>query len=375
MILQVIFDGQFGDYVLEQFRDYKDRTRIVLVTNKKNDLQFHINIAHSDIIEYNTEEYKELISNLSEYQAVIMHGLFSNIQYDIVRHLPQNTKLAWVLWGAEIYTRKDVYMNHIAPMTRFAFTVKKYKDIIVKPSHKDNEVPLDILRRVDYLLGSSLEIYEDVKAYIGNPNMKHLMYSYFTLERLIGADMLDKTVNGSNILLGNSSTPDNNHIDILMRLKRVGIAKEAKLITPLSYGDLWVKHLINKVGSLLFRRQFYPLLDYMPRTEYNKLVQSCSVFITNHHRPNAFGNTLTALWLGARVYTSESNIQTRFLQNMGLHVDTIERDLTCKNASRYLPHSIMERDEDRTIIRNKYGKDVMSENIKTIITTLDSNEM
>lgn len=372
MILQVIFDDQFGDYVIDQFRDYRDQTRVVLVTSVAVALEYVHKISQNDVIVYGSPEYKELIANLKNYKAVIMHGLFSYIQYDIIRHLPQGTKLAWVLWGTEIYSRKDTVLSHLAPITKFLVRVKQYKDYCVGEQRVLEEVPLDILKRVDYMLGSSMEIYEDAKAYIGNPNMKHLQYSYFTLERLIGEDLINKTVNGNNILLGNSATPENNHMEIMMRLKYIGIPQDSRLIIPLSYNTLWIKNMVVKIGRYLFGNQCFPLLEYMPRTEYNQLVQSCSVFITNHHRPNAFGNTLTALWIGARVYASKSNVQTKFLQRLGLHVNIIERDLNRNNPYLFSPVSETEREENKKIIRNIYGIEQMRKNIKIIIDTLDA---
>lgn len=372
MILQVIFDDPFGNHVVEQFRDYTDVTRIVLVTYNSKNIHNVRNFPEEAIIVHGSREYKDMIAQLADYKAVIMHGLFSPIQYDIVRKLPASVKLAWVLWGAEIYTRKDVYTSYLAPFTRFIYRLKQSKDVLSNHREKKNEVPMDVLKRVDFLMGSSMELFEEVKTYIGSPNMKHLQYSYFTLERLIGDDMLDKTINGCNILLGNSATPDNNHLDVLWRIKRVGLSQNKKLIVPLSYGDPWIRSLMCKVGKIMLSCQFYPLIKYMPRTEYNKLVQSCSVFIANHHRPNAFGNTLTALWLGARVFVSKENVQTKFLQRLGLHVNIIEKDLSKNNPNLFTPSSEYEREDNRRIIKEIYGRDQMHKNIQRIISVLNS---
>ena len=371
MILQVIFDDKFGDYAIDQFQDYRDKTRIVLVASKLETIQYVHKIQKEDIIIYASPEYRELIAHLSDYKAVIMHGLFSYIQYDIVCHLPKETKLAWVFWGAEIYARSDTYTSYLGPLTKFVYWQKCIVDWFRKRPSQFNDVSMDILQRVDYLLGSSMELYEDVKKYVGETSMQHLQYSYFTLEQLIGEDLLNKTAIGNNILLGNCASPENNHIEAMLRLKRIGLPKDSKLVTPLSYSTLWVKNFIYKIGRVLFKNQFYPLIDFMPRQEYNRLVQSCSVFIANHHRPNAFGNVLTALWLGARVYASEKNVQAKFLQRLGLHINIVERDLNRKNPNLFTPISEEEREENRKIIRSLYGKEQMQKNIETIISTLD----
>lgn len=372
MILQVIFDDQFGNYVLEQFKNYRDRTRIVLLLYSDEKTKYIRDIPQEDIVFYGSPTYNDLLAHLSKYKAVIVHGLFSFIQYDIIRHLPSTVKLAWVFWGAEIYTRQDIYTTYLARYTNIAYRIKQCKDVFLRAKMEIHEVPRDIFSRVDFMLGSSLELFEDVKAYTGNTNMKHLMYSYFTLEHLIGQDLLNQTTNGNNILLGNSATPDNNHLDMMLQLKRIGVPEKSKIITPLSYGIPWVRQIIYKFGRFLFGKQFYPLLEFLPRNEYNKLLQSCSVFITNHHRPNAFGNVLTALWLGARVYSSKDNVQTKFLQRLGLHINIIETDLVANRVDKYAALPDYEREENRTIISGIYGQKNMRRNIETIIRTLDA---
>lgn len=288
-----------------------------------------------------------------------------------MRHLPKETKLAWVLWGAEIYGRPDTYWKNLAPLTKLINICKYIKDWFVNTANADDVVELKIMRRANFLLCSSRELYEKVKEYTGNPELQHLMYSYFTLERLIGEELLNKISNGNNILLGNSAAIENNHFDIMLHLKRIGLPKNIQLITPLSYGTPWVQIWVKKIGEMLFGKQFYPLLSFIPRPEYNKLVQSCSVFIANHHNPNAFGNILTSLWLGARVYVSNKNVQTKFLQRLGLHVSIIETGLNSKNPNCFKPLSDRERTENRRIIRNMYGSDQMQKNIQNIIHTLD----
>ena len=373
MILQVIFDDQFGNYAIEQFRDYPEIVRFVVVKYSPNEqLMYLKNISDENILVYRSNEYNELLANLSKYKAVIMHGLFSQAQFDIVRHLPKETKLAWVLWGGEIYYPENTSLFRLAPITRLISKIKLYKDKLYGIRPVSSKVPMEILRRVDYMLGSSIELYDVVREFTGNTNIQHLMYFYFTLESLIGEDSLNKTINGNNILLGNSAALENNHFDIMLHLKRIGLPKNIRLITPLSYSTPWVKIWANKIGKILFGNQFYPLLSFIPRPEYNKLVQSCSVFIANHHNPNAFGNVLTSLWLGARVYVSKHNVQTKFLQRLGLHVNVIETDLNRKNPNLYQPLSDKERDENRAIIHKMYGREQMRKNIENIVSTLGS---
>lgn len=372
MILQIIFDDKFGDYAIGQFAPYRDVTKIVLVKEPSEQIRYVKRLSEIEIAVHGEESYSRLIESVGTYQAVIMHGLFSPMQYEIIEHMPASAKLAWVMWGAEIYAREKEFSSNLAPISKILYHVRSLKDWFISPQKVQNDPPLDIIQRVDYLLGSSLEIYEDVRSKIRNSSLRHLQYSYFTLEDLIGKELLEQHVCGKDVLIGNSANIENNHLDLFFRLRLLHISSDSKVIVPLSYGSIWVKRLISRCGLILFRKQFVPIMEFLPRAEYNKLVLSSSVYISNHYRPNAFGNTLTALWLGARVYVSENSIQTRFLLNMGIPVGIIERDLVPSNPIWMKPMGQKELILCRSIISSRYSAERMNVNIKNIIVELNS---
>ena len=367
MILQITFDDKFVDYVIEQFHDYSSECRIVLLTYNPNNIRYATKVKN--IITYGTTEYYDLLESLHQYSAVIMHGLFDYMQYEIVRRLPKEVKLAWVLWGSEIYSRSENKYKCLAKYTRFIYTIHKFINKYIKGKLDiNNDVPLDILKRVDYLLGTSIELFNDAKIYLKD-TVKHLRYSYYTVEEIIGSDLIDKYAYGNNLIVGNSSAIENNHIEILSMLNKIKPYNGVSFYFPLSYGEVWIRNLVNKIGRFFCGSRFVPLLDFMDRYKYNELMLSCSAYIANHHRPNAFGNILTALWLGLRVFVSERNIQTTFLKRMGLCVNIIERDL--KNAT--LPLATLTNEEilkNRMIIEKNFGKEQMNINVLNIINTL-----
>lgn len=369
MILQITFDDKFVDYVVEQFRGYSSMCRIVLLTYDSNTIKYSTKIDKDNIITYNSNEYNDLLASLSNYKAVITHGLFDYMQYDIVRKLPKEVKLAWVLWGSEIYSRKENKKKYLAKGTKFIYTIRE----CLKPKTKDDkfkheEVPLDILKRVDYLLGSSLELFYDVKNYL-KETVEHLKYSYYTIEDIVGEELIEKYASGNNILVGNSSAIENNHLEIIYRLNKIKVSNEIKCYFPLSYGEVWVRNFVNRIGKTLLGSKYVPLLTFMKRSNYNELMLSCGVYISNHHRPNAFGNILTAIWLGLRVFVSENNIQTKFLHNLGLFVNIIEKDLDNNpiHLTRLTSDNIC---HNRMILEKNYGREQMKINIKKIVETL-----
>lgn len=109
----------------------------------------------------------------------------------------------------------------------------------------------------------------------------------------------------------------------------------------------------------------------MPRNEYNKIVVTCGTFISNHYRPNAFGNTLTALWLGAQVYMSKYNVQTKFLIRLGFKVNIIEEGFKPQGKDPAMILSEKDILRHREIIWANYGKEAMDNNIKRIMIELN----
>lgn len=372
MILQLLFDDKFGDYAIEQFARFGNEVHFVFLCNDANITPKYIKkFEATSVVAYSTPEYQALLDSLGNYNAVITHGLFDQMQYDIIRHLPSHTKLAWVLWGAEVYARSNRFTKNLSKTSRAFYYAHLLKGKIKGKKKKNTNVPMDVLQRIDYLLGSSTELYEDVCKFLNKPTLKHLTYSYFTVEDLVGKDLLLEHIRGNNILLNNSSCVEANHLNALWKLWRSGLSADSKLIIPLSYGDIWFGRIIERVAKLLFKDKCVTLHDFMPRNEYNKIVVTCGTFISNHYRPNAFGNILTALWLGAQVYVSKYNVQTKFLLRLGFKINIIEEGFKPQGKGATMVLDENEILKHREIILANYGKEVMDRNVDNIFQELN----
>lgn len=372
MILHVLFDDKFGDYVYEQFSQYDSICKIVLLACSNEPVRYVTKCDSSDVIIWDSDSYSLLIQSLGSYDAIVMHGLFSQCQYEIVRNMPQNVKLAWVVWGAEIYSRKEVFLRILSPVTKIFYKLHRFRNYLFSRNIDDSTiVPIDVLKRVDYALESSEEVFNDAKQYIGNSKLKFLDYSYYSLNSLIGEHLLDRSVYGKNILVGNSASVEGNHLDLFLRLKKNRSIINQKIYVPVSYGEPWVKNLVCKVGTFFWGAAFTPLREFLPRYEYNKVICSCSIVIMNHYRPNALGNILTALWVGCCVFVSNKNPQTKYLKRIGLHIFSIEDDLVNFDFDYLLPLEIVE--DNRNIIKRIFGKEKNDIDVKNIIEVLDGN--
>lgn len=369
MILQLLFDDPFADYAIKQFAPYRKLVRIVMVRWKASVGVKHVKLIDDvEVIEHSTPAYEELCTQLGTYSAVIVNSLCSPWQWEIVRLLPAHVKLAWVVYGAEVYDRHDMEWHNLSESSRFLLSLRHIKGALSRES-RPSETPLDVLRRVDYCLNSSPELFEEIKRYIGNERMKHIRYSYFAIEDMVGG-LLDKRANGANVFLGNCANITNNHITALNIIRRTNFPRNGSLIVPLSYGAAWTRKFVCLYAKLCFRAQFRPLLSYLPREEYNQILLSCGTFIDCHYRPNAFANILTSLWIGARVYVSKHNVQTAFLKNLGLRFCILEEDLIRNGVEAYAQMSDEDLRHNREILMANYSKLQIGKNVDNIIRIL-----
>jgi hypothetical protein len=124
---------------------------------------------------------------------------------------------------------------------------------------------------------------------------------------------------GDNILIGNSATPTNNHLEIFQLLAVQDLAGR-KLIVPLSYGQPEYRDAVIEKGRAVFGDRFVPICDYMPLPEYNNLIAQCSVVVMNHRRQQALGNIGAMLHRGSKVFLDEGGPVYSFFKERGAHV-------------------------------------------------------
>ena len=343
MILHLLPDDKFSDYVIHQFSEPEMCSEFVLMASGEHASYFK-NIAAVKVIDPSRSDRMTLLfDSLADYSAIVLHGLFFPWCEAILRHVPAQVKVAWVFWGGEVYSRKDLRASFLSKRSQRLLRLHQWMQRL---KHKKPiphfELPRELFQRIDYCLTDIHEDYEFVRAYCGF-EAKELWYNYYSIEETLG-DLRDLTVNGNNILIGNS-----------------------KIVVPLSYGEPWLRRGLLRIGTSMFGKRFRPLVDFMPRDEYNKIIESCAVVIMPHYRPQAFGNILTALWLGSRVFMSERSHLFKFYQRIGLHVFSIENDL---KKDKVLPLPTLEREENRRIIASLYDKEVMREQIINIVNAL-----
>lgn len=299
---------------------------------------------------------------LSGYDVVIIHSL-NPVWYKTIFKLSKDIPVVWLGWGYDycdmIYgSREKMFL----PLTRIELQeklsqgnfLKKVKSIIKKvlfPTKKS-----EIIRRLNFFSPVLPAEYCMVRdKYSGEGFPEYVLWNYGNLEEDLVKGFADSQVTGNSILVGNSASAENNHIDSFSLLLKLGI-DDRKVVVPLSYGDARYRDLILIKGREFLGERFEPLTDFMPISEYVRALESCGFVVMNHIRQQAVGNIIIMLYLGAKVFLRKECPTYAYLRGQGAVIFSIqELEENPDLINERLDHESMEI--NRKIVKCNWSKE------------------
>lgn len=114
-------------------------------------------------------------------------------------------------------------------------------------------------------------------------------------------EVMEKCEKGMNIIIGNSATKENNHIEVFEKLEHLK-NENIKIVCPLSYGDMNYAKEVIKIGKEIFADKFEPITEYMKYEDYINFLGTFQVGIFNNNRQQGMGNINALLRRGKKVY-------------------------------------------------------------------------
>lgn len=108
-----------------------------------------------------------------------------------------------------------------------------------------------------------------------------------------------------NILVGNSATSTNRHIEVFNMLRSFS-NDEMRIFVPLSYGDSEYRKFVLKTGFDILGQAFHPILDFMNQNDYTKFLATIDIGIFHNDRQQAMGNITALLGLGAKLFLRDN---------------------------------------------------------------------
>ncbi|WP_426790102.1 TDP-N-acetylfucosamine:lipid II N-acetylfucosaminyltransferase [Sphingobacterium sp. WOUb80] len=311
---------------------------------------------------------------------LIIHGLFPEFAA-LINKIPHNVSIAWFVWGFDIYNQ-DRVRN-----TLYATETQKLRGKFRKGGLKRTIKNIPFIKKLYYkILGTqdyqnNINIaYKRIKYFCSYIEDDFLFFDKFynhssaffyapfcTIDQYLGGNQ-DRRMSSaaSNILLGNSNSIENNHVDVLEKLK--GREGGAKIYIPLSYGnDLEYRNFVIQYGKEKYGEKVVALTDFMAISDYLNLISGCSIAIFYHFRQQAMGNIIALLYMGMRVYLSNNNPAYRYCKRIGLNVFDFDNDYILYGTA------VLEEvlaDENREILRKNFSKEIVVYHLGKLVESI-----
>lgn len=329
MILHLLNDNIFSDRVIEHFSKlYPDST--IFVTFSKN-LK---NIQNKSHVLFVDEE--KFIQLTQEHKRLIIYSLFGSNNNKVILKLDRSVRIAVSIFGGELYTnffvrskfdlfeprtldflkkedyKKPIYSYGILfKIYNFFFKVKNNSNFIFYQTKR-------ICERADYIL--TIIPTEQLVFSRLFKGKKYFQFSYGSIQDLLATIKQEDVPTHHRIVIGNSATYTNNHLDVFDKIQ----STKYQVSCPLNYGNSEYASIIKSKGYELFGEQFLPLETYLPFEKYVSLLRGSRVLIINTIRQQAVHNIMLGLFFGLKVFLNKNSVVYKFLLDKGFSVYTTD---------------------------------------------------
>jgi hypothetical protein len=289
------------DFIDEHFG--REGHHYVFITSEK--YQYGLTPEHKvEFLHTDDDIFITLLAYMKMAKKIILHGLWRD-KVDVLLYFNQELlkKCYWVMWGGDFYF----------PETK-------------------NKIRHEIIKKMGYCIPVT---YGDF-LYIQSNYCSSAKYcKCINYPRSIKINNLEiihrESANQLRILVGNSATPTNRHVEIFNKLMKF---KSIDIFVPLSYGDNSYMQQIMAEGKKVFRDNFYPLVDMMEYDDYLSFLNSVDIAIFNHSRQQAVGNIILLLLMGKTIYLSKDNNAYEMLKKLEIiFKDTVQLNYKIEQIS------------------------------------------
>lgn len=296
----------------------------------------------------NVRNIFQLIGAMHHNDKIILHGLFSPHLIMLFCFMPWlHKKCDWVIWGGDLYYHKLAIKNaryYILEIFR-KFLISRLGGFItyIEGDYHNAQLWYNACGKLHECIMYKSNIYSGAAI------------TEDDLTQVEGRD--SRKV---NIQIGNSADPSNNHKLVFEKLAQLNVpSRVGKIYCPLSYGNPAYAVQIKQLGKAMFGDKFYPLMDFMPLSQYNKILDEVDIAIFAHNRQQAMGNTINLLGRGKTVYMRGDTSSYAQLTKLGIKVcsfDNLSLDVQ--------PREVAIANNQR--VRNYFSEENLVKQLKSI---------
>lgn len=366
-IIHIVSDEKVVDRTIDYFETtYPGRnTFILLVPYENYSCKYVKKLDKVEVVSIRSKQVKYWYERCTCYEHMLIHML-DKLKIQFVKNI-NHPNITWIIWGADLYddllVPRGYQLYYDSQLPLKAHLISKLRQnfgFIANILDKRRlSCRIKTIKKIKNVAAIEAD-YQLLMEYY--PEFRHLRrkdFFYYPIDEILGREMIDKYCHGSNIMLGNSSSPNGNHLFALQILKNIKC--EDKIIIPLSYGNInYRQYLIGKCRQM-DTLNIQPIFDYMSLKEYNKILLKCENFIYANLRQEAVGNILIALYLGGKIFLDRRNPLYNYFKDLGLTVFSLE-DVTIERLTSKLSYEDGQR--NRKIIISRYNHRALIETIR-----------
>jgi dTDP-N-acetylfucosamine:lipid II N-acetylfucosaminyltransferase len=243
-------------------------------------------------------DIQHVVQAMHEARQIILHGLWSEEVNRILYAFPAlRRKCHWIIWGGDLY--------------------------VTSPAMPDRrwECSEAIRQEIISTLGGVVGLAGDADHARQAYGFKGRFTPCFVYPSNLAptSPARPNSHQRVNVLVGNSSTPSNCHLEAFELIGRaLRTPDEVEIHCPLSYGDADYRQLVIANGRARFGSHFHPMVDMLPLKDYLSFLADIDIAMLNHNRQQAMGNAVNLLGMGKKVYMRPEQSHTRHLNSIGV---------------------------------------------------------
>lgn len=374
MLLHIVPDDKFIDAAYRIFEEASPGENAFVFFSEKKPLRY-IKKTPIQFVGRFAFLNRKFINSLKNYEAVFFHFL-TEPDMQLLAKADKSVKFVWIGWGADYYDlivgdrtklfkqkTLDLYQRQVIDDQKYTLK-SKLKRIIKLLIYKKND-KRNIVNRISYFAPVIDEDYCLLQQTLLDFRPAYLSWNYGTLEDDMLKGFEGHMVSGNNILVGNSASYENNHLDVFAILSKVDLGFR-KVLCPLGYGEQRYGDRVAKEGTVVFGHNFVPIRDFMPIKDYVSLVRSCSSVLMGHLRQQAVGNIIIMMYLGAKIFLDKQNPVYSFFNKNGAIIFNLD-DFNAETLKKEL--TLEEIETNRQILKKHWSRDIILEKTKKLIAS------
>lgn len=366
-IIHLAHDDKFIRAGRELFdQAYPGSNKYLLLTQPGQRLRHTADLtAAANVVRIECQNKEGIKSLLAEAKLVVVHWLDA-AKCQIVLDNPQLSFL-WMFWGGEIYDdpsfNESALYGTLTDKLIARITRRNFRGMIGSFLGKKNEdrncrLKKKTIQQIQYIGitdPKEFDLFRDQNLFA--EEARPVRFSYYT-------DTSFGTIAGqpqaSDVLIGNSASYTNNHLDLLDRLDKMSIGSR-RIVLPMGYSrnERYVR-AIRRFGQAKFGHQFKTIDQYLNLDEFQEMIRNCEVAFFGHYRQQALGTILTCMHHGVRVFLEQRNSNFGFLKRLGFVISELsEIDTPLQQLSNE------QKMHNRNLIRQYWSRKAIINNLRS----------